>query len=118
MAFFNFRKNVDKRKHCTLVCTSEPLINPLYKPKTLGELKALFTHTGINPAPVALRQPVPENDVFDPMDTPSVDLSGDPFESRRKSASLTDKLKDAERSYESSKPKPKTDPSLDGGSQD
>lgn len=108
MAFFNFRKRYSQRKgQFGLECVSDSLVNPLYKPKTLGELKALMVHTGINPAPVALRSPLPENvDGLDAMDAPPVMTSGDVFENMRNSARLADELKRAESDYQESKQKP------------
>lgn len=109
MAFFNFRKRYNERKGLSsLQCTSDSLVNPLYKPKTLGELKALMVHTGINPAPVALRSPLPENvDGIDAMDAPPVRTSGDIFENMRESARLVDEMKQAEYDLRNSAPKPK-----------
>lgn len=109
MAFFNYRKRYNERKgQFGLKCTSDSLVNPLYKPKTLGELKALMVHTGINPAPVALRSPLPENvEGIDAMDAPPVRTSGDVFENLRESARLIDQMKQAEDDLRNSAPKPK-----------
>lgn len=109
MAFFNFRKRYNERKgRFGLECISDSLVNPLYKPKTLGELKALMVHTGINPAPVALRSPLPENvEGIDAMDAPPVRTSGDVFENMRESARLVDLMKQAEDDLRNSVPKPK-----------
>lgn len=93
--------------------TSESLVNPLYKPKTLGELKAEMDHTGINPAPVLMRSGIPDIKGVDPMDMPSVVVGGDPFENIRKSVSLEQKLKETEEEYERTKPKPKVEPTTD-----
>ena len=112
MSFFNYRKRYSERKgQFGLKCTSESLVNPLYKPKTLGELKALMVHTGINPAPVALRSPLPENvEGLDAMDAPSVMTGGDIFDNMRQSARLSDQMKQAEAEFERSKVVPtKTD---------
>ena len=109
MAFFNFRKRYSERQGLFgLECVSDSLVNPLYKPKTLGELKALMVHTGINPAPVALRTPLPEDiDGLDAMDAPPVRTSGDVFENMRESARLMDNMRQAEDDLKNSIPKPK-----------
>lgn len=109
MAFFNYRKRyVERKGRFGLECISDSLVNPLYKPKTLGELKALMVHTGINPAPVALRSPLPENvEGIDAMDAPPVRTSGDVFENMRESARLIDQMKQVEDDLSNSVPKPK-----------
>lgn len=58
-------------------------VNPLYKPRTLKELRALFDHTGINPAPVQLREGIKEIDGIDAMDSPAIPIGGDIFENLR-----------------------------------
>lgn len=78
--FFN------KRKTCVNCATGEitdfpeSLVNPLYKPKTLAEMKAEMIHTGVNPAPASLRTPLPVSDGVDPMDAPPLPITGDTFE--------------------------------------
>lgn len=109
MAFFNF-ENQRNRPITTMKFTSESLVNPLYKPKTLAELKALMAHTGINPAPVALRSGIPEdNEHVDAMDAPPVMIGGDIFENMRESARLLDQMRQAESEFERSKVKPRSD---------
>lgn len=58
----------------------QSLVNPIYKPKTLGELKALMVHTGVNPAPQPLRPALPETPGVDSMDAPAIPVTGDMFE--------------------------------------
>lgn len=80
----------------------ESLINPLYKPKTLGELKALMVATGRNPSPVSLRPGIAEGDVVDPMDLPPVPVGGDTFETIRATDSLQKTLLDEASAYQKS----------------
>lgn len=77
----------------------ESLVNPMYKPRTLAELKALFNHTGINPAPVPVLPGIPEVDGLDPMDTPPRPIGGDVFETIRVGQSLENDLRDKVDSY-------------------
>lgn len=77
----------------------ESPVNPQYKPRTLGELRALFDHTGINPAPVPTRPGIPEIEGVDPMDSPSVPIGGDRFETIRTGQLLEDELRDKVDSY-------------------
>lgn len=80
----------------------ESPVNPLYKPRTLSELKALFDHTGINPAPVKLRSAVPEVDGLDPMDAPPIPIGGDTFERIRQAKSLEKEIRDKSDTYRES----------------
>lgn len=64
----------------------------MYKPRTLSELRALFDHTGINPAPVQLRDGIPNIEGLDPMDTPPVPIGGDTFERIRQAKALENDL--------------------------
>lgn len=100
MAYFNFKSNSNSTGS-RLRFTSPDLVNPLYKPKTLAELKAEMSHTGINPAPIALRSPLPEIEGLDNIDAPPVCVGGDVFENIRLSRemqsrfeSTSQKLKD------------------------
>lgn len=77
----------------------ESPVNPMFKPRTLAELKALFDHTGINPAPVPLLPGVPEVDGLDPMDMPSRPIGGDVFETIRVGKALENDLRDKVDSY-------------------
>ena len=74
-------------------------VNPMYKPRTLGELRALFEHTGINPAPVQLRDPIKEVDGVDAMDMPSVPIGGDVFENIRTGKAIEKDLRHKVDSY-------------------
>lgn len=74
-------------------------VNPMYKPRTLGELRALFEHTGINPAPVQLRDPIKEIDGIDAMDMPAVPVGGDVFENIRTGKAIQNDLRDKVDSY-------------------
>lgn len=67
----------------------------MYKPKTLGELKAEMMATGINPAPVALRSALPEVEGFDNIDAPPVRIGGDVFETIRESQKLNSRYSDS-----------------------
>lgn len=77
----------------------ESLVNPMYKPRTLAELKALFDHTGVNPAPVPVLPGIPEVDGLDPMDTPSRPIGGDVFETIRTGQALENDLRDKVDTY-------------------
>ena len=77
----------------------ESPVNPMYKPRTLGELRAIFEHTGTNPAPVALRDAIKEVEGLDPMDTPPVPVGGDRFETIRIGQSLENDLRDKVDTY-------------------
>lgn len=70
----------------------QSLVNPLYKPKTLGELKALMVHTGINPAPQPLRPALPETPGVDSMDSPAIPVTGDTFEIIRRGEQIQREL--------------------------
>lgn len=105
MSFFNFKKRLQKRLHSgdgVVRYMPESLINPLYKPKTLGELKALMVATGRNPSPVSLRPGIVEGDVADPMDLPPVPVGGDTFETIRATDSLQKTLLDEASAYQKS----------------
>lgn len=105
MAFFNFTSRLKKRSHSgdgIIRYMPESLINPLYKPKTLGELKALMVATGRNPSPVSLRPGISEGDVVDPMDLPPVPVGGDIFETIRATDSLQKTLLDEASAYQKS----------------
>lgn len=105
MAFFNFTSRLKKRSHSgdgIIRYMPESLINPLYKPKTLGELKALMVATGRNPSPVSLRPGIAEGDVVDPMDLPPVPVGGDTFETIRATDSLQKTLLDEASAYQKS----------------
>lgn len=77
----------------------ESPVNRMYKPRTLRELKELFNHTGINPAPVQLRDALPEIDGIDPMDTPPIPIGGDRFEHIRAGQQIEKELHDNEKRY-------------------
>ena len=77
----------------------ESPVNRMYKPRTLRELKELFNHTGINPAPVQLRDALPEIDGIDPMDTPPIPIGGDRFEHIRAGQQIEKELHDNETRY-------------------
>lgn len=77
----------------------ESLVNPMFKPRTLAELKALFDHTGINPAPVQLREGIKEIDGLDAMDTPPIPIGGDRFETIRAGQQIEMELRDNENRY-------------------
>ena len=77
----------------------ESPVNPQYKPRTLAELKALFDHTGINPSPVALREPIKEVDGIDAMDIPPVPIGGDTFEVIRSGQALENELRNSVDDY-------------------
>lgn len=70
----------------------ESPVNPMYKPRTLSELRALFDHTGINPAPVQLRDGLPNIEGLDPMDTPPIPIGGDTFERIRQAKAIENDL--------------------------
>lgn len=71
-------------------------VNPLYKPKTLAEMRAEMVHTGINPAPSTLRKGVVACDGMDPMDAPPVPVTGDTFEHIRIAKNLKGTLESKE----------------------
>lgn len=103
MAFFNFKKRQNQKDDASnLVFTSPSLINPLYKPKTLAELKAEMEHTGINPAPVSLRSAISDIEGIDPIDMPSVRVGGDIFENYRATEQLESKIKESLEYYQKS----------------
>lgn len=90
----------------------ESPVNPLYKPRTLKELRALFEHTGINPAPVQLREGIKEIDGIDAMDSPAIPIGGDTFENLRIGKAIENDLRDKVDSYRANqKDKSKTDDS-------
>lgn len=101
--FFKHSKNgspkCDKRSNGSVSRFPESPVNPMYKPRTLGELRALFDHTGINPAPVQLREGVPDIDGLDPMDTPPIPIGGDTFERIRTAKQIEKELRDNENRY-------------------
>lgn len=91
----------------------ESLVNPLYKPKTLAEMRAEMIHTGINPAPAAMRSPIPVSDGVDPMNSPPIPVTGDRFEHirqakaiQRQFSKLESDLKDVVEKVESDEPTP------------
>ena len=86
-------------------------VNPMYKPRTLGELRALFEHTGINPAPVALRDGIKEVEGLDPMDTPPIPIGGDCFETIRIGQALENDLRDKVDTYRANQ-KEKSNPDV------
>lgn len=92
--FFAHSKNKKVRKTFTGVVKRFPesLVNPLYKPRTLSELKALMNHTGINPAPVQLREGVKEIDGLDSMDMPPIPIGGDSFEHIREGKAIVNEM--------------------------
>lgn len=96
-----FRK-CDNRASGVIDRFPESQVNPMYKPRTLAELKALFDHTGINPAPVPLNPAVPEMDGLDPMDTPPRPIGGDTFETIRTGKELESEMKKASEDYKKS----------------
>lgn len=75
----------------------ESLVNPLYKPKTLGELKAQMVHTGINPAPAPTRPGLPETPGVDSMDSPPIPVTGDTFEMIRAGQQVKSQLAASEK---------------------
>lgn len=91
------------KKSCGIVDRfPESPVNPMYKPRTLSELKALFDHTGINPAPVAMRDGITEVEGLDAMDLLSIPIGGDTFEHIRVGKALESKLRDTELQYRES----------------
>lgn len=101
--FFKHSKNGvfvrDHKADGTIKRFPESPVNPMYKPRTLGELRALFEHTGINPAPVQLRDGIKEIDGLDPMDTPPIPIGGDRFETIRIGKEIENELRDNENRY-------------------
>lgn len=75
----------------------ESLVNPLYKPKTLSELKALCVHTGVNPSPVELRPGLPEVGGKDAMETPPIPVFADTFEAIRAAKKMDSEIKDIDK---------------------
>lgn len=114
--FFKHSKNgvspCDAKANGVISRFPESPVNPMYKLRTLGELRALFEHTGINPAPVALRDGIKEVEGLDPMDTPPIPIGGDRFESIRIGQALENDLRDKIDAYRANqKEEPKTDAS-------
>lgn len=113
MFFKHSQNGISSRDHKadgTMYRFPESPVNPMYKPRTLGELRALFEHTGINPAPVQLREGVTELDGLDAMDSPPIPIGGDRFETIRIGKQIENELRDSEKRYrsnqESANPKP------------
>ena len=107
--FYNKRKLSELPANGIVKDFPESLVNPLYKPKTLAEMRAEMRHTGINPAPASLRDPLPVSDGVDPMDAPPIPVTGDRFEHIRRATAIKSNL---ESELKSLKPieQPKQDP--------
>lgn len=111
--FFKHSKNgvpkCHKQSNGVISVFPESPVNPLYKPRTLGELKALFHHTGINPAPVSLRDGIKEVEGIDAMDSPSVPIGGDTFANIRTGKQIQDSISEMSERVKKNQPIKSTD---------
>lgn len=89
----------------------QSLVNPLYKAKTLGELRALMVHTGINPSPQPLRPALPETPGVDLMDSPAIPVTDDTFEIIRRGQQIQSEIANSEASLVDDSPAPVDAPS-------